>query len=564
MQKDNHPKLIHFSLFVVALIASAFGLATITDNHLPVTNAFSSSDLVSHWPLDNSASDLVGGVDGTLVGGSSFTAGHTGGALSLDGTSGYVDLGESFNSLTYPFTVSAWVRVDGRSNNGPDMPIFVTDDDGATYTGFQFMVETETPTYQLVADLMDGRGGRDNNRITKTSPSLPLDITVSPSNGWRYVAVAVGGPDDISLYVDCVDVGGTYSGKANEKFLTPLPHAFPGGSDPDFDRSAPARIGTRASGGGGHFNGLIDEVTVYNKKLSPSEVCSNASPSFVPTPVVDISANPGTITSGSPSSVIDWSVSGPVTGCTPTVTSSVPSWTILSVPTSSTYSDLDAVRACVGKPVSGICGPADIDKNGVIDATDESLFIDYVNRFDLDGDGTADLLNDLVRLKSCFFATAPFSSMCTASDLNADGVINFSDLAIFKANLGKYNFNGSSWFTTDKVITPPQTGSVNTGNLALTNHLFSLSCTNTSGVGSDVTSVLYDVPVQCNDGIDNDGDGKVDFIPPAGKQKDPGCSSATDTDERNATCPNARCERSLGENYFNCRADCSLGGFKDF
>jgi hypothetical protein len=63
--------------------------------------------------------------------------------------------------------------------------------------------------------------------------------------------------------------------------------------------------------------------------------------------------------------------------------------------------------------------------------------------------------------------------------------------------------------------------------------------------------------------VDNDGDGKIDYSATFGLG-DLGCLSSADTDERNATCPNARCERSLGENYFNCRADCSLGIFKDF
>ncbi|MBM3227716.1 DUF11 domain-containing protein, partial [Candidatus Peribacteria bacterium] len=49
-----------------------------------------------------------------------------------------------------------------------------------------------------------------------------------------------------------------------------------------------------------------------------------------------------------------------------------------------------------------------------------------------------------------------------------------------------------------------------------------VSSNNTSGVVS--TSVTC---VQCNDGLDNDGDGFIDF------PNDPGCSSATDNDESN-------------------------------
>lgn len=44
-------------------------------------------------------------------------------------------------------------------------------------------------------------------------------------------------------------------------------------------------------------------------------------------------------------------------------------------------------------------------------------------------------------------------------------------------------------------------------------------------------------PKQCADGIDNDGDKKVDFVPPAGKEKDPDCSSADDNVEKEEEIP---------------------------
>lgn len=45
-------------------------------------------------------------------------------------------------------------------------------------------------------------------------------------------------------------------------------------------------------------------------------------------------------------------------------------------------------------------------------------------------------------------------------------------------------------------------------------------------------------PPQCSDTLDNDGDGKIDF---GGTNGDPGCSSATDNDERNAPPPTWDC-----------------------
>lgn len=59
------------------------------------------------------------------------------------------------------------------------------------------------------------------------------------------------------------------------------------------------------------------------------------------------------------------------------------------------------------------------------------------------------------------------------------------------------------------------------------------------------------VPPQCNDGIDNDGDGYIDF-----SGGDPGCVDANDNDESN--CGNGICEQSYGESPKTCKLDCKI------
>jgi len=63
--------------------------------------------------------------------------------------------------------------------------------------------------------------------------------------------------------------------------------------------------------------------------------------------------------------------------------------------------------------------------------------------------------------------------------------------------------------------------------------------------GTDVLTVTYNAP-ECSDGIDNDGDGQIDY------PDDAGCTSLTDTDESN--CGNEACES--GETPTSCPADC--------
>lgn len=62
------------------------------------------------YPL-SFANDALGGVNGTLMGGTTYASGVSGLAFSFDGTSGYVELGTPANlQFTNAMTMSAWVR----------------------------------------------------------------------------------------------------------------------------------------------------------------------------------------------------------------------------------------------------------------------------------------------------------------------------------------------------------------------------------------------------------------------------------------------------------------------
>ena len=50
---------------------------------------------VACYPAEGNANDVIGGHNGTLVGGVSFAPGKFGQAFSLDGSTGYINLGSS-------------------------------------------------------------------------------------------------------------------------------------------------------------------------------------------------------------------------------------------------------------------------------------------------------------------------------------------------------------------------------------------------------------------------------------------------------------------------------------
>jgi len=72
--------------------------------------------LIAHWPLDEtegmSAADSVSGNDATVVGGTTWQpdSGQVDGALQLDGVSGCAITGPVLNPADGPFSIFAWVR----------------------------------------------------------------------------------------------------------------------------------------------------------------------------------------------------------------------------------------------------------------------------------------------------------------------------------------------------------------------------------------------------------------------------------------------------------------------
>jgi hypothetical protein len=69
------------------------------------TNA---GQLIHHYPFAGDASDVVGGADGALVGG----AGVSGGILTLDGSTGYLQMPGKVVPTAGSYTVALFVRLD--------------------------------------------------------------------------------------------------------------------------------------------------------------------------------------------------------------------------------------------------------------------------------------------------------------------------------------------------------------------------------------------------------------------------------------------------------------------
>jgi hypothetical protein len=215
----------------------------------------STTGLVGYWNFDEgsgtTAADSSGnGNNGTLVNGPTWTVGKVGSeALSFDGSSGYVNAGSatSLNSLG-PLTLSAWIYPTAALGSASDNAVIGKADD--YYLGF-----------------ITSYGNKLYFRVPLTNVNLQgycSGSSFTVLNQWVHVAVSwngvVGTGNSAIFYINgvpCPFTGSNGTGSrvgsklnlylgANYSTVTGLPSAY--------------------------FPGYIDEVRVYNRALTASEI----------------------------------------------------------------------------------------------------------------------------------------------------------------------------------------------------------------------------------------------------------------------------------------------------
>ena len=199
------------------------------------------SGLVSWWPGEGNAHDIIGTNNGTLAGGASYAAGEVGQAFLFDGTSGYVSIPDSplMDSFTNRMTVELWMKVNQVTVN----------------SGWQGIVTKGNSSWRL-----QGTSGANTLTFSANgvSPNSNLSGNRNVNDGqWHHVAAVYNGTN-LFLYVD-----GTLDATQPATGLIA-------------QDSYPLCLGANAQGPGGlptlFFNGLVDEVSLYSRALTASEI----------------------------------------------------------------------------------------------------------------------------------------------------------------------------------------------------------------------------------------------------------------------------------------------------
>ena len=191
---------------------------------------------------DTSDNNNIGILSGPSWGGSTTTC-KIGGCLTFDGTNDYVDAGgnSSFdlqNALTieawiYPYSVAVTGSIAGNIDAAGDKAQYLFRTTNTGYLNF----------YQS-----------DTNSLTMTGTSQPITV-----NAWQHIVVVrTSTTGTITLYRN-----GIADANIGNSTVLQIPQ--------DNERGN-TTIGRFGSASGQYFNGLIDEVRVYNRALSAEEI----------------------------------------------------------------------------------------------------------------------------------------------------------------------------------------------------------------------------------------------------------------------------------------------------
>lgn len=223
-------KSVKTSLFLVAVVA-------VLAMYVP---AWAADGMVSYWRFDEgegtTAYDSVGANDGTLINEPVWTIGQVGGALSFDGDKDYVDCGnDSSLDVTDAITVAAWVK----------RPNFETHGTIAGKTNGNSV----TAGYGLFSYI----GGLEYNFYSGGWRRTTPRVTITP-NEWHYVVGTFDG-NNAYLYVD-----------GEQKASLAYTGAITAATGYSF------HIAFWRPGLTSYLNGIIDEVAIYNRALTPEEI----------------------------------------------------------------------------------------------------------------------------------------------------------------------------------------------------------------------------------------------------------------------------------------------------
>jgi len=211
--------------------------------------------LVAVYKAENNANDSLGVYNGSALGGLTYATGKSGQAFNFNGTTSYVDVGDNFDLGLSSWTYSLWIYP---TNVSFAKGIFSKTSWNAG-AGRLFM-------YISSGLLICGTTVDSTNSIAIRENAFNLNV-----NTWYHLVMVVDRSDKIKMYAN----GNLLTNIVNVGAITNnlIPYATV-----NMDNSFPFNLGClRGTGSNPNipadfFQGLQDEVSIWNRVLTPTEI----------------------------------------------------------------------------------------------------------------------------------------------------------------------------------------------------------------------------------------------------------------------------------------------------
>ena len=229
------------------LVVTVVILALIANAQIPVDS------LVAYWPLNGNVNDESGNnLNGAIYGDPHYVTGVSGQALDFDGIDDYMKISDDEEFTLSDFTISAWIKWEGDPDAQGSWAIVSNWANGysSEHYGLRMGTISASPDHNHGVFYYDDGTAWDWVYYLKNELSDGL---------WHNIVGTLKSGDVAKIYFD-----GTLFETDNSSIPTLI--------DPTDDLYI-ARDGYgESSGDVGHWNGIIDEVRIYNRVLTEEEI----------------------------------------------------------------------------------------------------------------------------------------------------------------------------------------------------------------------------------------------------------------------------------------------------
>jgi hypothetical protein len=241
----------NYAVLVTNLYGSVLSSNAILTVNLPLPCTPAPSGLVSWWPAEGNANDIVGTNNGALVNGATYESGMVGQGFSFNGVNSYVQIADSPSlDLTNEFTIELWYKDTGTTGTYFGLvnkrPLTV----GACNFGIQIMTGNPGGLRVLFEESTSG-----TFQISSYSPAPAVGVFHHVAATYRQsTATQV----EVKTFIDgqlvkTATLSGNLANTVNHE---------------------PVTIGCDNPVGGDFIKGIIDEVSIYNRALSTNEIAA--------------------------------------------------------------------------------------------------------------------------------------------------------------------------------------------------------------------------------------------------------------------------------------------------